>query len=64
MFTFSQQRAFESIITQSILIENIRLQINLKKIDLINVCTMRDIVIDITTNNANFNLIQRDSLQK
>ncbi len=61
---FSQKRAFDSMISQSDFVENIRLQANLKKINFINFCTVKNIMIDITFNNANINIIQRVFLQK
>jgi hypothetical protein len=60
----SRQRAIESVISRSNFAENIRFQINLKEFNSINFCTMRDIVIDVTSNNANINIIQKVSLQK
>jgi hypothetical protein len=64
MFFFSRQRAIESIISRSNLAENIKFQINFREFSSINFCTMKDIVIDVTSNNANINIIQRISLQK
>jgi hypothetical protein len=52
------------MISQSDFVENIRLQANLKKINFINFCTVKNIMIDITFNNANINIIQRVFLQK
>jgi hypothetical protein len=64
MSFFSRQRAIESIISRSNFAENIKLQINFREFNSISFCTMRNIVIDVTSNNANINIIQRVSLQK
>jgi hypothetical protein len=53
----SQKRAFDSMISQSNSVENIKLQANLKKINFINFCTVKNIMIDIMFNNANINII-------
>jgi hypothetical protein len=60
----SRQRAIESIISRSDFAENIKLQTNFREFNSINFCTMKNIVIDVTFNNANINIIQRILLQK
>jgi hypothetical protein len=57
MSFFSRQRAIESVISRSNFAENIKLQINFREFNSISFCTMKDIVIDVTSNNANINII-------